>query len=514
MRASVKTRGFPVRAFVAAAALALAISSMLPAGAAAAAEQPNLARIAFWVPPDRTEEFAAAYDQQVVPLLERHGFNPSASLGRTTADSIFTRLLEFPSVPDFDAQRKRALEDSVSVVVWQSLGRRFGTSWADDHIQVYINGYQVPAGPGTRVRAGPGTTERTKGTGHWRRFDETDGPLGGEVAYIAEDLEGHIWFGAWGDVGVSRYDGREFRPFTSEDGLVGDRVGMILPDREGNVWIGATDGVSRYDGETFTNYTTEDGLAHNHSRPYLQDRQGNIWFGSHDAGATRFDGETFTTFTQASGLAHNNVQRGIVEDENGNIWFGTKAGLSRFDGNSFTTFLPGRHAFPGLVDRNGTLWAWVENEFSLAEGWVSRPVVFDGSSFTNLTTPDGAVTENVFPLLEDRHGVIWFGSWLEGASKYDGSKFVALERPDAPAGNSVWAVHEDREGHLWFGTDVGVSRYDRQFVTFEREYDLSNYGFSVYGSRGRRLVDRQRRWLAPLRRRHRHDVQVRGWMAG
>ena len=65
------------------------------------ATEPNLARIAFWVPPERMEEFEASYEQQVVPLLQRRGLNPSSHQGRATPDSVFSRLLEIESLDRF-----------------------------------------------------------------------------------------------------------------------------------------------------------------------------------------------------------------------------------------------------------------------------------------------------------------------------------------------------------------------------------------------------------------------------
>ena len=37
------------------------------------AVEPTLARLSFWVPPERVEEFAAVYAEQVVPLRVRSG---------------------------------------------------------------------------------------------------------------------------------------------------------------------------------------------------------------------------------------------------------------------------------------------------------------------------------------------------------------------------------------------------------------------------------------------------------
>ena len=297
------------------------------------ATEPNLARIAFWVPPERMEEFEASYEQQVVPLLQRRGLNPSSHQGRATPDSVFSRLLEIESLDRFLALQ--ADPDSEWVAVARSLGERFSTQLADNLIRSLLTTYQVKAGSGKSVPAGPGKTRIARGRGHWRTFDGSDGLVVGEIGSIAEDGEGRIWIGAWGQVGVSRFDGRRFETFTTKDGLVHNYVGGMLLDRDGHLWIGTEGGVSRYDGEHFTNYTTRDGLPHNSFRPLLQDREGHIWFGNRLGwGALRYDGERFLSFTMKDGLASNSIGR-IIEDADGNIWFAGAA--TRYDGERFTT---------------------------------------------------------------------------------------------------------------------------------------------------------------------------------
>ena len=40
------------------------------------------------------------------------------------------------------------------------------------------------------------------------------------------------------------------RTFTTKDGLADDRVTAIAQDREGHLWFGTSGGASRYDGQT------------------------------------------------------------------------------------------------------------------------------------------------------------------------------------------------------------------------------------------------------------------------
>ena len=52
--------------------LSLAVLSLLGISPVAA-EEPTLARLAFWVPPERMDEFGKIYNAKVFPLLLSHG---------------------------------------------------------------------------------------------------------------------------------------------------------------------------------------------------------------------------------------------------------------------------------------------------------------------------------------------------------------------------------------------------------------------------------------------------------
>ena len=74
----------------------LGIAALLSPAASSAAE-PTLARLAFWVPPERMGEFEIDYREQVLTLLKQRGLKESKHRGRVTPDSVFSRLFEFES---------------------------------------------------------------------------------------------------------------------------------------------------------------------------------------------------------------------------------------------------------------------------------------------------------------------------------------------------------------------------------------------------------------------------------
>ena len=58
------------------------------------AAEPTLARLSFLVPPERMSEFEAVYKKDVAPILKAQGLAASSRQGRTTPDSVFSRLFE------------------------------------------------------------------------------------------------------------------------------------------------------------------------------------------------------------------------------------------------------------------------------------------------------------------------------------------------------------------------------------------------------------------------------------
>lgn len=48
-------------------------SILLGSFSSVVASEPTLARLAFWVPAERMEDFGIAYVEKVIPILEEHG---------------------------------------------------------------------------------------------------------------------------------------------------------------------------------------------------------------------------------------------------------------------------------------------------------------------------------------------------------------------------------------------------------------------------------------------------------
>ncbi|MEM7574837.1 MAG: two-component regulator propeller domain-containing protein [Bacteroidota bacterium] len=164
-------------------------------------------------------------------------------------------------------------------------------------------------------------------------------------------------------------------------------------------------------------------------------------------------------------------------DASGNLWFATtEEGVFKYDGASFTNYnesngLCDNEVWTIIQDQEGTLW------FGTGQGLCS----YDGAQFTHLPIPKDTVQTawlaSVYPtvnpngvlsLLQDRQGDFWIGSNGAGAYHYDGETFTpylkeaCARMPDSLHHNVINSILEDAAGNIWFSSfsHGGVSRYD------------------------------------------------------
>jgi ligand-binding sensor domain-containing protein len=163
-------------------------------------------------------------------------------------------------------------------------------------------------------------------------------------------------------------------------------------------------------------------------RRILQDKGGNLWFGTNGDGVIRYNGDTLEYFSINEGFGGVAV-RGIVEDINGNIWFGTEGGITKYDPSALLK---------------------TSSEF-----------------FTNYTTTEGLINNDVWSILIDSEGILWIGT-LDGVCKFDGKVFTPFDLPESVPDNTrgvtsakiVHCIMEDSKGQMWFSTNSGAYIYN------------------------------------------------------
>ncbi len=234
-------------------------------------------------------------------------------------------------------------------------------------------------------------------------------------------------------------------------------------------------------------------------RRMFQDKTGKIWFGTNGDGVACLENGKLTYHLNKLAI------RGIVEDEQGNIWFATSGGVYKYDGNrveaiergekipaseqqdlkienlkmvkSFTHYsvkdgLANMQVWSILKDKSGDLWFGTE-------GGVSH---FNHKAFSTFKVPAADLTN--FPnayqcsvlincIFQDKDGNIWFGSNGNGAYMYNGKELVNFSEKDGLCNNFVQTIIQDKTGKLWFGTRFGgASSYEnKKFTNYPFVYD-------------------------------------------
>ncbi len=96
-----------------------------------------------------------------------------------------------------------------------------------------------------------------------RHYTLDEGLAFNEVILGFQDTRGYLWFGTY--LGLSHFDGKEFRNYTEENsGLGGSVIKDIAEDVRHNIWVTYNGGIARLEenpvGDRFVNYTEKEGF--------------------------------------------------------------------------------------------------------------------------------------------------------------------------------------------------------------------------------------------------------------
>lgn len=235
--------------------------------------------------------------------------------------------------------------------------------------------------------------------------------------------DGHLWFGTL-NTGIFIFDGTSFTQMTQAAGLPSNRIYAMTQDKSGHIWIGTDGGVSRYTPSliaqgTFTHFTTQNGLPGDKVFSILQDKTGKVWFGTHE-GVGYFDGITIQSLHFPDGSKMQSGTGQIIESASGDIWLGSYDGLYRY-GKAGLTLVSEMHTDYLLEDHNGDLWlSAVDPTFETYTSLLPPMSLYryDGTTMTKYLTKSEGEDCQVFDLLEDQSGKIWFGT-TQGVARFD-----------------------------------------------------------------------------------------------
>ena len=124
---------------------------------------PRLARLSFWVAPEKQDAFAIGYEHELLPLRQKYALRPFPPPGRATPDSTFSRLFAVQTPQQVQTIGLELEADPQ----WRQALERIAPATT---LRYYLRVYSAPAGAGRATRVGSGTRQ-----GLWQLFSAQDG---------------------------------------------------------------------------------------------------------------------------------------------------------------------------------------------------------------------------------------------------------------------------------------------------------------------------------------------------
>jgi ligand-binding sensor domain-containing protein/signal transduction histidine kinase len=303
----------------------------------------------------------------------------------------------------------------------------------------------------------------------------------------------------------------------------------FIRQSENEFWIATESGVFIYNNTTGKyinlkkNYNNPYSIADNAVYTFCKDKEGGIWAGTYFGGVNYYPKQytSFKKFFPQSGgnSISGNAVREIVSDHDGNLWIGTEdAGLNKLliSANTFTHFNSSHTSYTsssnihGLLAYNNELWVGTFHRgldvldirtgrklrhYSAATHKLQSDFVFcflktkqgklivatdRGLTYynplkDNFDNIEGA-PENFYTFLyEDKHGIIWAGTYADGVHCFDpktgrnGHYRYEPGKPGSLGGNRVNWIFEDSHQQLWIATEGGLCKLNekqQQFTTY------------------------------------------------
>jgi len=240
-------------------------------------------------------------------------------------------------------------------------------------------------------------------------------------------------------------------------------VNALYEDAAGRLWLGTiSSGAYVLDHRTgqVVNYSTANGLPSNLVSSFGEDATGQVWVGTWGGGAAVIGlNGVRRHYHPGNGLESLQVRK-ITRDREGNMLLATSDyGLIVFKGERFLNLLEqdgllDQQVWAVMEDRNGRLWFGTDGGVSILD-----PTVQGTGMIKTLQT---VRTSRVRSIVEDALGTIWIGSETNGLVHLDPSGFNPIPHPDLdvliPRGK-VTALAVGQPGELWVGTVTGLRRY-------------------------------------------------------
>lgn len=363
----------------------------------------------------------------------------------------------------------------------------------------------------------------------FRHFSVEDGLSSNSVRAIIQDKYGFLWIGT--DEGLNRYDGKTIKLYKFDSQGTNGYVSSLY-DNNDHIWVGTDEGIYIFDHatETFVPFdltTANHTGIHTNVNHITKDKDNNLWFSTVGQGVFKYN-IAKQHLEQYEFRDANGLMASILIDSENQVWAITNWGNSavsklnkadntfepfpllyenkKHDSNSLVMLEDSEHAFwlgtweCGLqkIDKysgktttylHPTEGKGVMHIHSMMEYAPHQLLVGSDDGlllFNTITGEHHLFTENetnpyslsnrfVYPIVKDREGGIWIGTYYGGINYISPNtgqfeSFAYSRFSNSVNGNVIGNFCEDPYGHIWIASDDGglncYSPKDRNFTHY------------------------------------------------
>ncbi|MEI7594284.1 MAG: two-component regulator propeller domain-containing protein [Bacteroidota bacterium] len=103
-------------------------------------------------------------------------------------------------------------------------------------------------------------------------------------------------------------------------------------------------------------------------------------------------------------------------------------------------------------------------------------------NFQYYTVAEGLAQSQIYSIIEDSRGYMWFGSDGGGISQFDGLHFKTYTEDDGLCNNQIRAIFEDNNKNIWIGANQNyISFFDgKKFKTYNSKSGLKSHTYQTF----------------------------------
>lgn len=311
----------------------------------------------------------------------------------------------------------------------------------------------------------------------YKKYTIADGLPQTQVMEIYQDNKGFIWIITKN--GISQFDGIEFKNYTKENGLPDNIVLDVVEDLDGAIWVLSKSGISKFNGNNFIFYPPKDIVHENRFVFPLKCIDGYLWFLSkyqNKVDLISFKEGVYINHSRTNPIIDSLRIKGIQKPKNqAGILLITSNKIYRWNQDKLTDITPeytikGINSLSRYYKSFNSLQNPVKKDMDKLESIAKKNILISPMDYTR---KDGYVYllnkrkvvklnkdhEYLNAFLMDKDSILWIGS-EGGLFKYYSEAFLNFT-PTHGLNKNIWSVVEDNNGNIWFASFTkGLQMYD------------------------------------------------------